>query len=92
MGLDRPRSLAALGFKCLLGRRVQLSVEREVGEPLLSNVWVLVFLVGAESVQPLCSENADDGAEDVGLLDVNVDEVSGFLFDVLDCLFDVNRL
>jgi hypothetical protein len=53
---------------------------------------VLVLLVRAESVQALCPEDANDGAKDIRLLNVNVDQVRRFFLDVINRFFDVKRL
>lgn len=59
---------------------------------MLRYVRVLVLLVGADGVKPFDPENSDDGAKDVRLFDVNVDEFRRLFLDVLNRSFDVNWL
>lgn len=89
MGLDRPRAGAALGLEGSERRRIQPSVEGEIGEPLLRDIGVLVLLVGAVCVQGLDTQDADDAAEEIGLFVVKINQLSGLGFDVLDRLFDL---
>lgn len=51
---------------------------------MLGGVRVLVLLVLAEGVEGLGAEDADERAEDVRLLGVDIDEIGQFLFDVRD--------
>ena len=59
---------------------------------MLRNVGVLVFFVWADRVKRLHSEDTDDCAKNVRLLQIKIDKVRGLLLDVRDCPFDVNWL
>lgn len=53
---------------------------------------MFMFFVRANGVQALRSEYSDDAAEYVRLLKVDIDQLGGLNFDVLDRLCDVVRL
>lgn len=82
--LQSPRTRRPFGFQCLLRRRVQFSAQRKIRKTLLSNVRMLVFLVGTRGMKSLDAENPDDSAEYIRLLKVNVDEFVSSAFDMFD--------
>ncbi len=59
---------------------------------MLRDIWVLVFFVGAKSVKTFGPKNADDGAKDIRLFDIDVDQIGGFFLDVFNRLLNVNEL
>lgn len=59
---------------------------------MLRYVGVLVLPVRAERIERLDSKDADNAAEHVGLLVVDINELSGLLLDVLPCLANVDWL
>jgi len=75
--LDCPRPRARLRFKSFLWWRANSPIEGQIREPRLGHVWMPVLLVRTESVQRLVTEYADDGAKDVGLFVVEIDEFRG---------------
>jgi len=48
-----------------------------------------VLLIRADGMQRLHTENADDGAENICLFKVKVDQLRRFLLDVVDGLPDM---
>ena len=56
---------------------------------LLGHVRVFMFLVRTDGVKRANAENADDGAENVGLFEVKIDPFCGFVFHEFDCALDV---
>jgi len=50
---------------------------------------MFVLLIGADGVEALHTEDANDGAKDVRLLKINVYELRRLYFDVLDRLCDM---
>lgn len=91
MGLDGPRAGAPLRFQCLGGRRIQFAIEGEVWKPLLRHVRVLVFLVWADGMERFHTEYADDGAEDIRLLEIQIDQFGRFILDVVNGFSDMKR-
>lgn len=73
-------------------QRVGLAPKGQVWEALLRYVGMLVFLIRAERIECLHAEDPDDPAEDVRLLVIQLNDLSGAILDVLDCLPDVDWL
>lgn len=84
MRLQRPRSSRTFRLECLLRRWIEPASQRKIGEPLLGYIGMLVLLVGAKGVKGLGTHNADDSAENVGLLEINVNEFSRSVLHMLD--------
>jgi len=53
---------------------------------------MLVFLVRAESVKGLNTEDADDSTEDICLFEINIDKLGGPIFYVLDSFANMSDL
>jgi hypothetical protein len=53
---------------------------------------LLMLLVWADGMQRLDTIDADDAAENVGLLQVDIDQIGRFALDVIDGSFNMNRL
>lgn len=47
-------------------------MQRQIRKSLLSNIRVLVFLVGADSMQGFYTEDANDAAKYIGLLQIQI--------------------
>ena len=68
-----------------LGHQADLNAHaRQVWESLLRHIWMFVFLVRAQRVQRLYAHYADNRAEDICLLEVDVDQVRRPVFNVLN--------
>src|SRR5438128_759007 len=80
--LNSPRPSCALRLERLFRRRIQSAPERQIRESLLSHVAVFVFFVRAERVQRAYAEYADECAEDVSLLEIDLHQVCRFLLDI----------
>ncbi len=92
MRLNRPRPRAAFRFERLRSRWSQPASEREIGESLLRDIGMLVLPIRADRVERLDPIDADDAAEDVRLLKVNIDELSGLALYVVDSPLNMNGL
>ena len=69
--LQCPWSRRPFGFQRVLWRWIQFPAQRKVWKPLLSNVGVLVFLIGAQGIKRLGAENSHNPAEHIRLLKIN---------------------
>lgn len=58
----------------------------------MSDVRMLVFLIRANGMKGLNSINTNDAAEDIGLFEVDIDELCGLAFDVIDRPLNMNWL
>ncbi len=91
VGLNSPRSNTTLRLQRLLRRRIEPSVQRQVRELQLRYVGVFVPLVRTEGGECLGAKGADDAAEYVGLLVVELNELADLFLDPRDCPLDVDR-
>ena len=58
-------------------------------ESLLCDIRVFVPLIGAQRIERTDTENADYGTEDVGLLEVEINQLLGLFFNEVDGIPDV---
>jgi hypothetical protein len=84
MRLQRPRASRPLGLQSMFRRWTQPSAQRKIGETLLGHSGVFVFLIRAESVKSLDAHDSNDAAKDVGLLEIDVNQLCGTSFNMLN--------
>ena len=89
VGLKGPRTLACLALKRLLRARIRsASAFLQIGEPLLSDIDVPALFIDATCVEGLRRVNPKQRAENVCLLQINLDEFSKLALDILYCFPD----
>lgn len=87
--LDSPRPNAAFRFEGLRRGWIEFSFQRQVRKALLRYIGMFVLLIRADCMQRLHTQNANDAAENIGLLIVQVDQFRRFLLDVVDRALDM---
>ncbi len=87
--LQSPGPSRTFGFEGMVRRRIQSSPKREIGEPLLSNVRMLMFLIGTEGMECLNPQDSYDSTKDICLFKIDVDQFRSPALNVFDCLSNV---
>lgn len=74
--MNSPRTFASFAFEGFIGLRfLPRSSPAKVRKALLSRIYIAVFFIVANGIKRFRTENTDDGAEDICLLIVKLDEI-----------------
>lgn len=75
MRLNSPRAFATLAFQAIIRLKL-VAFPAKIGKPLLRCIGVPVLFIIAKFIQRPGAKDANDGAENIGLLIVNLHQIT----------------